>query len=164
MSGQVLYSTNPRIKLLIQERFRRDRHYVWCSESFDSTALGRYNGAALIPPSSNPRSIYRELRDGVRGGDRHNDKINNTRTSLKALATTWQNAGEITADEKQEIVWLADNPDLTYWNPLVYVIPRHIVASRLILVPVAQRASFGAEYIIQDLDRNEFDIIEFPDA
>jgi hypothetical protein len=56
---------------------------------------------------------------------------------------------------------LADDPDLTYWRPLVYVIPRNLVEARLKPVHLKQRASFGLEFLVEDLKRNEFDIIEF---
>lgn len=42
----------------------------------------------------------------------------------------------------------------------MYLIPRTLVYPRLQLVPPDQRSSFGIEYIIADLKRNEFDIIE----
>ncbi|TXG94651.1 MAG: hypothetical protein E6R09_16975 [Rhodocyclaceae bacterium] len=160
-AGPLLFSTNPLIKLLIQERYRKDIHYVWCSESFDSSKQPGYSLASLVAPSSNPISIYRELRDGYRKGEKHSDKIRQTKTTLKALAVDWHSKGEISDQDKEEIILLADDPDMAYWRPLVYVIPRNIVEAKLKLVHLGKRASFGLEFVIEELQRNEFDIIEF---
>jgi len=47
------------------------------------------------------------------------------------------------------------------WRPLLYVIPRAIVASRLQAVPACRRAGRGDEYVMSDLKGSEFDIIEY---
>jgi hypothetical protein len=154
-----LYSTNPYIKLLIEERFREDKHYAWCSESFDSAKQPGYSASSLVAASSNPASLYKELREGCKRGEKHCSKIGDTRTRLKALAVEWEQKGEISSEDKEEIILLADDQDPMYWQPLIYVIPRHLVESRLQKVHLGLRASFGREFIIGDLNRNEFDII-----
>ncbi|HKG47614.1 MAG TPA: hypothetical protein VKB02_12845 [Pyrinomonadaceae bacterium] len=80
--------------------------------------------------------------------------------SLKSLAVSWEAAGEINSEEKEEIVYMVDNASFEDWRPLVYVIPRAMVDLRLKVVPANRRASFGPEYILPDLRRHEFDIIE----
>lgn len=75
----LLYSVNPRVKLLIQREFRGDLHYVWCSERFDSATAGPYTRAALVPPTSNPKQIYRDLKEACDTRDKHNDKIRSMR-------------------------------------------------------------------------------------
>jgi hypothetical protein len=67
MSGPVLYSTNVFLKFHIQEQYRGDIHYVWCSENFDSRKLSAYSSGSLVPPSSNPADIYRQLQQDVKG-------------------------------------------------------------------------------------------------
>jgi len=62
MTPLVLYSTNVYLKLHIQKLYRGDVHHVWCSEKFDSRTAGVYEPAALIPPSANPKDIYRDLQ------------------------------------------------------------------------------------------------------
>jgi hypothetical protein len=161
VSSPLLYSTNVFLKLLIQERYRGDIHYIWCSESFDSSSLSRYSLSSRVAPSSNPVDIYRELKDAIKRSDRHNYKINEQKVSLKNLAITWEAASEITADDKDEIIYMADNAVFDDWRPLIYIVPRALVEPRLQVVPASKRASFGPEYIIPDLKRNEFDIIEF---
>ncbi len=56
---------------------------------------------------------------------------------------------------------MVENATNNEWKPLIYLIPRAIIdSSRLKVVPPAKRASFGIEYIIEDLKRDEFDLIE----
>lgn len=159
MASTFLYSTNPFIKLLIQERYRNDEHYVWCAESFDANKQPGFTSASLVAASSNPASIYKELRVGCQKGEKHCSKIRDVRTSLKALAVAWENSGEISESDKQEIILLADDPDPMYWQPLIYVINKDLVHGRLENVPLANRASWGKEFVLKDMKRAEFDII-----
>lgn len=160
MSGLFLYSTSVFLKLHIQERFRKDMHYVWCSEYFDSNKLSSYSPGSLVAPSANPADIYRALRRDVDGKDRHSAKIGELKASLLKLAIEWEGNGEIQASEKDEIAYMVQNASFDYWRPLIYIIPRSLVELRLQLVPPDKRAGFGLEYIISDLKRTEFDIIE----
>ena len=160
MSGSLLYSTNVFLKQLIQQRYKGDIHYVWCSDSFDSTKLAAYSPGALNAPSSNPADIYRELKRDVDRGDLHSAKITAQKASLKSLAVKWEKAGEIDRAQKQEIVYMIDTAPMSYWRPLIYVIPFVLVSTRVQVVPIAQRASFADEFIIPDLARSEFDLIE----
>jgi hypothetical protein len=70
------------------------------------------------------------------------------------------NIGDISKDDKEEIIYRVDTSDFDDWRPLLYIAPRDLVKSRLQIVPPSKRASFGLEYIIPDLKRNEFDIVE----
>jgi hypothetical protein len=158
--GPLLYSTNPFLKLLIQEKYRKNLHYVWCSEAFDSTKHGTYTSIALVAPSSDPCAIYKQLREEVVRGERHSAKIPQMKASISALAIAWRDAKEITVEESEEIIYMADTAGPNEWRPLVYVIPRAAVQSRLVSVPMAKRASLGPEYILSDLARDEFDVIE----
>jgi hypothetical protein len=156
----LLYSTNVLLKLLIQERFRRDIHYIWCSEHFDSSTLPKYSVSSNIAPSSNPADIYKELKIAVEKNDKHCYKIKEQKLSFKNLALDWETKGEITADDKEEIIYWVDNASFDQWRPLIYITPYELVKSRLQKVPPDKRASMGMEYIIPDLSRDEFGIIE----
>lgn len=158
--SHLLYSTNVFLKLLIQERFRGDIHYVWCSEFFDSKSLPRYSSSSQIAPSSNPADIYLDLKGAVQRKDEHSYKINEQKLSLKNLAIKWEASGEISTDDKEEIIYRVDKASFDDWRPLIYVVPRALVETRMQPVPPTKRASFGPEYIIPDLKRSEFDIIE----
>lgn len=160
MTNPVLYSTNVFLKLLICERYRNDVHYVWCSECFDSKKERKYSHLSKVAPSSNPADIYRELRRDVEGKDLHSAKINAQKAELKALAIKWEIAGEIQPEDKEDIIFKIDTASLEEWSPLIYVIPRAPVQDRLQLVRMKERGAFGNEYIISDLHRSEFDVIE----
>jgi hypothetical protein len=161
LSVDLLYSTNPLIKLLLQERFFGDVHYVWCSESHDSGSADPYSIASHIPPSSNPRDIYRDLGRAVERGDKHNATIVRVRAMYAALSEQSVAAGTMGSDERDELLYIANGSDLTLWRPVLYVIPRDSVAGRLEVVPAERRAGAGQEFIIRDLARDEFDRIEF---
>ena len=55
---------------------------------------------------------------------------------------------------------MVDKAPFQEWRPLLYLIPRNLVADRLELVPIRERASGEKEYIIRDLRRSEFEIVE----
>src|SRR2546428_6535524 len=107
MSGPLVYSTNVFLKLLIQERYRNDMHYVWCSEHFDSKKQPAYSSGSLIPPSSNPADIYRELQRDVQGLDSHSVKIAAQKVMFTSLAIEWERRGEISSNDKDDIIWMA---------------------------------------------------------
>jgi hypothetical protein len=157
---QVVYSTNPFLKLIIQEKYFNDIHFVWCSEFFDSRDLPRLTSSAIIPPSSNPADIYRELRRDVERSDYHSAKITALKTTLIKLAIDFSDQGIITQDQKEEIAFMVNNASFEFWRPLVYVIPVEPALGRMQLVPINRRAGYGNEYIIPNLKRSEFDIIE----
>jgi hypothetical protein len=124
------------MKYLINEKYRGNVHYVWCSESFDSTTLSPYVSASLVAPTSNPKDIFIDLKKAVDGTDKHNPKIKEQILALTARAIKWEMAGEITTADKDDIVYMVNEPAyFKYWRPLLYVIPRALVESRLESVP-----------------------------
>lgn len=160
MAEHLLYATVTFMKFRIQRDYRNDVHYVWCSEHFDSKKLGAYAPGSRIARSADPAAVYRELDEDVKTGDLHSAKIASQRATLKELAIEWEAAGEITKDEKEEIIYMVDYEPIQEWRPLLYLIPRILVMDRLELVPIQERASREKEYIIRDLHRSEFEIIE----
>jgi hypothetical protein len=163
VGAHFLYSTNVWMKHVIQKKYRNDTHYVWCSDLFDSKTASSLSLGSLVPPSANPVDIYRELQRDVQSQDRHSAKITAQKATLSKLAVEWAAAGEITNDDKEDIVYQVNNSTFPMWRPLLYVIPRGpaIVPPRLQTVPAAKRAGFGEEYIIEDLKGMEFEIVEF---
>jgi hypothetical protein len=162
MPSHFLYSTNPFMKKLIQEKYRSDIHYVWCGENFDASAFGKHSGNSLVAPSSNPADIYQDLKKAVENKDKHCSKIIEQRATFLKLAIDWETNKEITSQDKEDITFMVNEYDIDYWRPLLYIIPRAIInSSRIEVVPMNKRASFGVEYIIKDLQSTEFDLIEF---
>lgn len=160
MVSPILYSTNTFVKLLIHERYLGDNHFVWCSDCFDSSKRAAYGSAALAAPSSDPYKIYWQLKNDCQCSDKHSSKIREQKLSFSKLAADWKANGMVTPAQAEEIVYTVENADFTLWRPLLYVIPREKVVKRIQEVPMAKRASLGMEYIIPDLKRDEFDIVE----
>lgn len=161
MPGPLLYSANPWVKWHIQRNFRGDRHYVWCSEQADSRTAAPNSLAGLVPPTSNPLQIYKDLHEACRTGDTHNSKIKEIKTSYLSLTTRWVADGSLNVTQREEIEFLMKSGELKLWRPLLYVIPRDLVEARMQSVPPAKRAGLGPEYIIEDLAGVEFDTVEF---
>lgn len=162
MGQHFLYSTNAVLKLMIQAEYAGDVHYVWCSEDFDAKHAPAYSLKSLVGPTSNPAEIYRELLRDCKGPDRHSYRINQQKLSFTARAHEWERDCKITAAQRDEILCLVDKAGSDLWKPLLYVIPRaHIKDVRIESVPMPERASFGPEYIIKDLKRSEFELVEF---
>lgn len=155
-----LYSTNVFMKWLIQERYQGGRHYVWCSEYFDPTKHGSYSGAYGIPASSNPAVLYRRYKEDLQSGDTHSALIGSQKASIKARAVEWLNKGQINQQDLEDITVLVDKGRVEDWRPVIYVISRALVASRLKRVAASQTAGFGMEYVVEDLTHDEFDLIE----
>lgn len=161
MQELFLYSTNVFLKLHIQDTYRNGVHYAWCSESFDSGTLSKHSSGYYVPPSSNPLDIYRQLADDIRRQDKHSSKISEQRAGIVSRANRWARNGEISDDDKKDIIYLAKHGAFEVWRPQLYVVSRSLVQSRITLVPADKRAGIGNEWIISDLRRTEFDILEF---
>jgi hypothetical protein len=157
----LFYSTNTMLKFRVQQLFFNERHYVWCSQYFDSAKLGRYVQGAMTPPTSDPCAIYRSIKKAINTGDQHGPKIAEQKKNLVALAAKFAKEGTITAEARNEIVGMVKKAQFLDWKPLIYVIPYALVKGREELVDVERRASGEREWIIPDLHRSEFDILEF---
>jgi hypothetical protein len=148
------------MKLLLQQRFFGNVHYVWCSEACDSGGASPYEFASLVPPSSNPKDIYQALRQAVEKGDKHDPKIVSARAFYVQHATELHLKGALSEGDRDEVIHMVNNAELKLWRPLLYIIQRDPVAGRLKVVPPAKRAGHGPEFIIEDLVRAEFEIVE----
>jgi hypothetical protein len=111
-------------------------------------------------PTSDPHSIYLDLMTAVKKADGHNAKIAEQKKNLPALALRWLHAGEIEQSICDEIVSMVAMATFRDWRPLLFVIPYEPVRGRAKLVERSRRASVEHEYIVEDLQQTEFDIIE----
>ena len=74
----------------------------------------------------------------------------------------WRHANKINDLQLKDIIyWLTLAKIERLWRPLMYVIPRAAVESRMQPVPASKCAGLGPEYVIPDLKRSEFDKIEW---
>jgi hypothetical protein len=156
----LLYSTNTFLAFKIAEQFYGNVHYVWCSPYFSFTSAPSFS--FTNPPSSSPREIYERLYQDVTMGDKHSTKIMSNRTGIQNGATQKAAAGVITDKQKREIYSIANQADPQFFKPLLYIIPFSHVISLVQIVPVRRRANpLSKEYIIEELPRDCFDVVEY---
>jgi len=157
----VLYSTNAYIAYMINERYYKGLHYVWCSEVFDARAQYAYGPHASIPPSSSPGEIYKAMREDVRRGDRHSENLKRLRKSILEGAKAKLGTGEITQLQYDEIRRILKRALLTDFRPILYIMPYQGVAKLVEEVPIEERAHpLSLELRISVLPRTLFDVIE----
>jgi hypothetical protein len=77
-----------------------------------------------------------------------------------ALAVAWEAAEKISPADRNEIIAIVERARPNDWRPLIFLIPYPPVAARVQVVPREKRASHEFEYIVPDLRRSEFEIIE----
>ena len=133
---------------------------MWCSPTFEAENLNKYQLGSGTPPTSNPASIYRDLQRAVAKSDEHNAKILSQKNSLMARAVEWCAAGHITEAKRDDLLTVVSMAQFPQWRPLLYVIPYSLVAGRVQEVPRTSKPSMEPEYIVPDLKRHEFEIVE----
>ena len=114
-----------------------------------------------MPPSSDPCAIYKDLAVAIANSDSHNAKITQQRASLMALAVDFATKNTISEEDRDTIIAMVQRAPLMDFTPHLYVIPCQAVAARAQFVPPDRRAGSEPEWIIPDLRRDEFDILEF---
>ena len=162
MAGPVMYSANPWFATDLSMKYRNGKFFAWVSEYFDSERDAPAGSAgALIAPSSNPRKIYEDLLHEYRAQEEHSRIIRDHRKTFCRVAKTWLGSGELTKLQYDEIVASVRATSWRIWKPVLYVIPQAAIdPARIIPVVRRDRAGYGPEHQIRDLDRSEFDIID----
>lgn len=154
----LLYSTNTWLSFAIAERFYKQIHYVWCSPFFDSESAP---DSALMPPSSTPADIYRDLYQAIKRRDRHCYAIERNKLGILRGATEKLTAGVIDPDTEGEIAAIVEIAELSDFIPLLYVIPFSMVRNLMAPAPVDERAHpLSPEFRIEELPKNCFDILK----
>ena len=157
--GLFYYSTNSWLAYIVAERFFRQRHYVWCSPIFDHSAVGALD--RTTPPSSSPAAIYSALAREVQEGDHHSAKIQANRLGIIHGATVKRKRRAITTKQYKDIVEIVTAAEIRDFRPLIYVIASRSVHKIIKEAPVRLRAHrLSAEYMIENLPRDAFDVIE----
>lgn len=161
MPGPILYSTNPWYATEVAQKYRGAVHFAWVSEYYDSSTAAAGSSAAMIGASSIPKRIYAQLYEDCRTEDKHSALIKGYKRTFRRLAKSWIGDKSITSDQHDEIMASVDSTSWRIWRPVLYVIPRqNIHPSRIVPVTRPDRAAYGPELRITDLQRHEFDIIE----
>jgi hypothetical protein len=158
LTKNILYSANTWLAFRICEKYYSDKHYVWCTPFFDSDSSSKH--LFSLPPSSTPKDIGQRLKNEIAMGDRHSPKIEGNRIGLiKGAEINFAN-GKISDSEFNEIKAIVEQARFQDFRPLLYVIPTVHVINRLKSVDVSLRAHpLSEEYIIEELERQYFDII-----
>jgi len=158
----LLYSTNPWITLEIGRKYRNNRYYVWCSETYNPRRAAPGTSASMIAPSSSPKGIFDNLACDCESEDVHSALIKGYRKTYKRLANAWLADGSIDAAQRNEIIATIQSSSWNIWKPVLFLIPRACIAdqSRIKAVAARDRAAYGPEFQIHDLHASEFDIIE----
>jgi hypothetical protein len=161
MPNPLLYSANPWFATEIASRYRGGNYFAWVCEHFDIDHTPAGSAGALIAPSSNPRKIYDDLLQEYIAQEEHSRIIRDHKKKFRRLAKQWLTATEITQDQYDEIVASVNAISWRIWKPVLYVIPRATIdPSRIEQVPRNDRAGYGPELRIFDLQRDEFDIVD----
>jgi len=156
----ILYSTNTWLAYMIAQRYYKSEHYVWCTPFFDP----RRNGGrdAAVPPTSSPFEVYCSLAEEVSRRDRHSKKIEENRVGILRGANAKKQAGVIDDVQEKDIVSIVSQAEIPDFRPLMYVIPYSVVVDRMREPPLEDKAHpLSAEYVIDQLPRDLFDVIEF---
>lgn len=158
--GLFLYSTNCWLSFAIGQKYYKGTHFVWCSDQFDPGTASVTSGR-IGPPTSSPREILNSLAREVRAGDRHSAKIASLRQGILRGAQIRHNSGEITLGAASDIQFMVEHAETRDFVPLLFVISKSRVRSRLIDVPVDKRAHpLSAEFQIERLRTGDFDVVD----
>ena len=154
----VLYSTTTLLAFKIAQGYYNDIHFAWCTHVFDGRE--RSDLESGVPPTSSPYEIYLGLQQEVQRGDRHSAKIPENRAGILRGAAAKLKTGVIGKLQEEEIGAIVQAADLSYFKPLIFVIPFVQVQDLIQPVPVQERAGlFSTEVIIPSLPRGLFDVI-----
>ncbi|MDQ1593238.1 MAG: hypothetical protein QOG71_3865 [Pyrinomonadaceae bacterium] len=156
----ILYSTCTWLAYKIAQFFYRDEHYVWCTPHFSADSLSSWESST--PPSSTPLDIYNAYHEEVIRGDRHGAHIAANKAGILRGAHLKANARIITKKQKAEIFTIVQKAELNDFRPLLFIIPYGLIQDIIEEVPVIERAHpLSVEFVIQQLPRNCFDVVQF---
>ncbi|MYM68677.1 hypothetical protein GTP45_17820 [Pseudoduganella sp. FT55W] len=156
---RIYYSCSTWLSYYVCERYYGSNHYAWCSPFFD--AFSSLSPCNSVPPSSNPRDIYWNLKREIDAGDLHSKKVRDIRRGILKGAAFKRKDGTISDDEYLEIIDIVTTSQLVKFSPLMFVIPVQPVAGLIQRVVVKRRANpLSEEYIIEKLPRDFFDACE----
>lgn len=156
----VLFSTNTLLAYRINEHYYDGKHFVYCNPFPNLKAV--LPASTAMPPSSTPCALFKTYENDVAANDLHSAAIKNNRVGLLRGAAAKKKQGVITSPQEAEIIQIVNDAANQEFLPLLYVIPYAMVEKLVKPVPVANRAHpFSEEFIIKELPREAFAIVEF---
>lgn len=162
LKNLLFYSANTYLSFIINQRFYGGKHYVWCSPAFNPASLDSLNPLRNIPGTSSPHDIYINYRNTAATPDRHNPQVLQNIRGIKRGASIMLSEKKITQNQYQMILHMVKHAAPSDFRPLLYLIPAHLVESKLAEVPAKMTANpLGVEYRIFDLMDGEFEVLEF---
>ncbi len=145
------YSTVAALSWVLGHHFYNDKHYTWLAAAFHTHGLSN-------PKSSNPLKIYQDLYEPWIDRDDADRFIRQLRLDLKAGVIKQEDSGILTTAEATRLKVICDHLDIVFFYPLVYRVDiDRIPGNRRIMAGSALKGS--SEYLVQDLDQSEFDIL-----
>jgi hypothetical protein len=155
----ILYSCCTWLAYMVSQKYYGALHYVWCTPHFDPNSP--FSGESAVPPTSSPREIYANLHKEIARGDRHSEKIAQNKLGILRGANIKRKYNVITVEQRDEITTIVKSSQLGDYRPLLFVIPFAPVAKRIKQVPIRARANpLSEEYILENLKRSAFDVLE----
>lgn len=156
----VMYSTNTRLAFMINQKYYNQLHYVYCCPYFDPRSVSDLEHNT--PPSSSPCELFRDFTGEASRNDKHPKSIAVNKAGLQRGAVAKLDSHVITPDQHRDILEIIAGADAAEFRPLLYVIPFEIISAKIRPVPLEKKAHpFSEEYIIDELNRTEFDVVEF---
>lgn len=149
----VLFSVGTYFAYKIAQRYYNNIHYVWCTSEFDHENQ---------PPTSNPKTICKRYLEQIKTGDRHAKEIERNKIGILKGARIKRKNGIIDEEQEEQIKCLVNSADYEAFYPIIYIINVDRIENkeRCKEVPMNDRASDkSVEYIIEDLNENEFKVI-----
>lgn len=152
----VLFSVGTKMAYDINERFYNGIHYVWCAPYFNSRTQ---------PPTSNPWDLFIEYAKFAYKEDNHATVIENNKTGIMKGARARKEQRVITVEQYNAInSVIRDFAKREDFFPVIYIIPLRKLENyetRCKKVSKEEAASANSEeYIIEDLKREEFHLID----
>jgi hypothetical protein len=109
--------------------------------------------------------MYRALHAAYKHGDRHSSKVTENKIGILRGAAAKHGAGVITPNQRDEISYIVEEAQVSDFRPLLFVIPTVNVVASIVEPPPQDKAHpLSEEYIIPELPRAHFDVIEFGDC
>ena len=150
-----LFSQTTKLAYTINEKFYKNRHYVWCSEYIHDTNQ---------PPTSDPIARCNRLLQIIKTGDRHATEIDEHLSGILAGAKAKLKSKVISKEQHKLICTYLNIVGYEEFMPIIYIIDYSKVKDRCEYINAKDKASDSSSEIrITDLMPNEYTIIDMND-